>query len=487
MIKYWRMRQQQRAQQAFLPAALEIIQTPASPTCIILLWLICVFAISAALWSYVGHTDIVATALGKLQPQGQVKVVQPSRPGRVKTIAVEDGQKVEKGDVLVTLDNTSTHADVALLEAKLETLEGQIARHRSALETARQWQKVDLWSSDSELIVPTSLPSVGTSLSNTVRTRAYDTYSTDLYELRATLTQLAAQYRQKRMEISSLEDTIGALRNHLQSQRELVGLYASQVASKGVSRAKLLRERGGLEESRISLAQNTGQLATSRSSLSVIAGDIAVAFERFEADNTQRLEEAIQNHDEVVQKLAKARHSQSAMTLTSPIDGVVQALSITTPNQFVAAGVEIMRIVPEKAPLEVVAYLSNKDVGFVQTGQEATLKVQAFPFTRYGLVEGEVVKVATDAITGTRAQRRANNAMQGARGELSTGQAETVQGLVFPITVKPKRDSLKVDGNMVPLSAGMTVQVEIKTGRRRLIDFLFSPLVEVVSQAMSER
>lgn len=487
MIKHWRMRQQKRAQQAFLPAALEIIQTPTSPTRITLLWLICLFAVSAALWSYVGHTDIVATALGKLQPQGQVKVVQPSRPGRVKTIAVENGQKVEKGDVLVTLDNTAAHADVASLTTKLEALEGKIARHRSALETARKWQKVDLWSSGSELTVPASLPSGSASLSNSVRTRAYNTYVTDLHELRATLTQLAAQYRQKRTEISSLEATIGALRDHLQSQKELVGLYASQMASRGVSRAKLLRERGGLEESRISMAQNAGQLATSRSSLSVIAGDVAVAFERFEADNTQRLEEAIQDHDEVVQRLAKARHNQSAMTLISPIDGVVQALSLTTPNQFVTAGVELMRIVPEGAPLEVVAYLSNQDVGFVKMGQEATLKVQAFPFTRYGLVEGEVVKVAADAITGTQAQRRANNVMQGAQGEISTGQAETVQGLVFPITVKPKKRSLEVDGNMVPLSAGMTVQVEVKTGRRRLMDFLFSPLVEVASQAMDER
>jgi membrane fusion protein, hemolysin D len=159
---------------------------------------------------------------------------------------------------------------------------------------------------------------------------------------------------------------------------------------------------------------------------------------------------------------------------------------VTTIGQVVTTGQEIMRIVPTGPSLEIEAYLANKDVGFVKVGQEAIVKIDAFPFTRYGTVKARITRIAKDAIPEPEAQQTEGESTRGAASNMFAG-AQRVQNLVFPITLTPETTVMKADGGPVALLPGMAATVEVKTGRRRILEYLFSPMVEIASNALKER
>jgi hemolysin D len=145
-----------------------------------------------------------------------------------------------------------------------------------------------------------------------------------------------------------------------------------------------------------------------------------------------------------------------------------------------------MRIVPSDAKLEVEAYLPNKDIGFVELGQEVTVKVESFPFTRYGMLTGHVTRLAHDAIPLPEASQIEGNPTQSNSTTTFAG-AQRTQNLVFPMIISLDNPVLIVDGKPVPMSPGMTVSAEIKTGNRRILEYVFSPLAETASESMKER
>jgi hemolysin D len=196
--------------------------------------------------------------------------------------------------------------------------------------------------------------------------------------------------------------------------------------------------------------------------------------------------EAERQADEAEQKLAKARVRVAHTRLTSPIDGTIFGSMVTTTGQVVAAGEEVMHIVPSGATMEIEAYLENKDIGFVAVGQSAIVKIESFPFTRYGTIDATVIRVSSDAIPEPDVQAQEGNpTRQNKSTSLSGGQR--VQNLMFPVALKPAVFAIQTADKRYPLSPGMAVTVEIKTGSRRILEYVFSPLVETASKAMKER
>lgn len=235
------------------------------------------------------------------------------------------------------------------------------------------------------------------------------------------------------------------------------------------------------------LAEETGQLEEAKASLAVTSSDGEKTVRTFVADNVQKAGDASRQADELERQLVKARKRRESMTITTPIDGTVQSSSINTVGQVVTTGVELMRIVPENSALEAEAYIPNSDIGFVSVGQPAVVKVEAFPFTRYGVIHGRVTAVATDAIPEPDANQLEGDPTKQLQATVPTTNVQRVQNLVFPVTIKLDSSAMNVDGNSVTLSPGMAATAEIKTGRRRILEYLFSPIVEVTSQAMQER
>jgi hemolysin D len=190
--------------------------------------------------------------------------------------------------------------------------------------------------------------------------------------------------------------------------------------------------------------------------------------------------------EDAAQHLAKAEALTDRLTLRAPIAGRVQSSIIANIGQVVTSGQEIMRIVPRDSKLEIEAYVLNRDIGFVSVGQEATIKVESFPFTRYGSIKAHVTRIAKDAIPAPDA-----SAIEGdpARPAAAAGYAggERTQDLVFAVVLEPETSTISVDGVDQPLTSGMAATVEIKTGVRRLFEYVLSPLVETASRAMRER
>ena len=154
----------------------------------------------------------------------------------------------------------------------------------------------------------------------------------------------------------------------------------------------------------------------------------------------QKLAEAQKQADDWREKLVKAKLKLARMSLTSPIDGVVYGLSVTTIGQVVAGGDELMRIVPKGACSGDRSYLANQDIGFVKEGQKAVVKIESFPFTRYGALPATVDAVcrATRSPSLTRALIEADPSR--APADKTFAGAQRTQNLVFPVTLHPERD-----------------------------------------------
>jgi hemolysin D len=459
----------------FLPAALEILETPPSPVRIGLLAIICAFAATALAWSYFGRIDIIATAQGKFQPTGRVKVIQPLDTGKVLASFVENGKHVSQGDVLVELDPSEGAAEVEQFRTGLASYRAEALRRRVAIEAARA----------KHVLAP---PPIGwdADVPLPIRLREERVLASDLGQLNAQVASLNAQANQKRAERERLQSTITAQKQLVATQQERVQMRSSLVERSAGSRADLLNAVETMQYQQTALAQQIGQLAEAEANLFVIARDTEKAYETFMSENAQKLAEAERQADDIGQKLAKSAAKLDHMTLRAPLSGTVQASSVTTVGQVVTSGEEIMRIVPEDAVLEIECYLPNQDIGFVKEGQDAVVKIESFPFTRYGTINARVTRVARDAIPQPEAEQTETNSQKQMKSTQS-GVAQRTQNLVFPVTLKPETTLIGIDGTNIPLQTGMATTVEIRTGSRRILEYIFSPLVQIGSEAMKER
>lgn len=461
----------------FLPAALQILEVPPSPIRMAMIVLIAALVAVALTWAAIGELDIVAVAQGKVQPTGRVKVVQPLETGRVVGVEAVNGRRVAAGDTLVRLDPTDAVAEETALSLAARAWRAEILRRHAVLSAIRQvgGSRIEI----PVLTWPDEIPPA-------LRSREDKVLAADLRQLASTLAGLDAQHAQKIAERDRLTATIAAERDLIEALSARVDMRSTLVERASGTRASLIDAQETLLTQKATLASQLGQLSENTAALELIARDIARTKETVLSDNTQKLAEAERQLDDVEQRLKKAEARTTRMTLVAPIAGTVQASTVTTVGQVVTTGEELMRIVPEGSTLEVEAYLPNKDIGFVHAGDEVAVKFEAFPFTRYGTVAGRVVRVATDAIPEPdAAATEAGAAAVTNRG--ASGRTQRVQNLVFPVTIALDRTTIVVDGATVPLSTGMAVTGEIKTGHRTILEYLFSPLVEVASQSVKER
>ncbi|MEZ5909609.1 MAG: HlyD family type I secretion periplasmic adaptor subunit [Hyphomicrobiaceae bacterium] len=460
----------------FLPAALEILETPPSPIRIWLLWFICGAFATAIIWAYFGKLDIHAVAHGKIQPTGRSKVVQPLEAGKVRAIRIENGSRVKAGDVLLELDPTDTMADRSAFERELEALTAEIARRRVGIAAAGL-----------ESPKPSPIPFPG-KIDEVVRLREAKVLEAELSELASGVESLRAQRREKAAVKQRLDMSIQARERLIAVLKQRVDMR-KQVLEKGAgTRSALIDALQDYEKEATLVANERGQLLETAAAIDSIEKRLRELVSRFVSDQSQKLAEADRRRDRITQELVKARSRYDRTVLKSPIDGTVQQLAVTTIGQVVASGQTLMAIVPEDSPIEVEAMVENKDIGFVKPEQEAIVKIDAFPFTRYGTITGKVVRVSKDAVED-RAASGLSDPVGATNPRASAPQSTTGRGqnLVFPATIQLSKRVMRVDGVDIPLSPGMSVSVEITTGKRRAIDYLLAPLREIAAGTGHER
>ncbi|MBS0241380.1 MAG: HlyD family type I secretion periplasmic adaptor subunit [Proteobacteria bacterium] len=459
----------------FLPAALEIVETPPSPVATALMLGICAFFTAALAWSYFGKLDVHALAPGKIQVSGRTKIVQPLEAGRVVAIHVENGAQVKEGDVLVELDPTDTTADHDALARELESTRAEVTRRSAAVAAAQS----------AGLVTQTIRFAEGTS--EAVSKRETAAMLADLSQLRSTLEALRAQIEEKAALKQRLALSIQARQRLLELAKERIGMREEIITRGAGSRALVIESELQYENFATQDAGDRGQQVEAEAAAKSLERKMVQTVDQFVAEQIQKGVEADRKREKLEEDIVKARSKRDRTRLRSPIAGTIQQLEVTTLGQVIASGQAILSVVPTDAPLEVEALISNKDIGFVTAGQRAAIKVDAFPFTRYGTIEADVLKVSTDAVEDRNATAM-TDAISASRSQ-SGSPTRTSQGqnLVFPAVLRLKQRTISIDGRNVPLTAGMSVTAEVKTGERRAISFLLSPLGEVIRGAGGER
>ena len=320
----------------------------------------------------------------------------------------------------------------------------------------------------------------------TNRVRENRVLAGDVAQLAANVASFDAQIKQKEAEQKRLADMLVTQKTLIDVLQQRVDMRTSLVKSGAGPVANLIDAQETLGYHATNYATTKGQLGESYASVEVLKRDRTKTIDNFIADNRQKLADAERQAADYEQKVAKARAHISHLVMLSPIAGTVTAATVTTPGQVVTVGEEVMRIVPADAALEIEAYLENKDIGFVKLGQEAQVKIESFPFTRYGSLSAKVTRISKDAIPEQDAQQIEGDPAKASKSSGFAG-AQRTQNLVFPVTLIPEGHAMEVEGASVPLSPGMAVTVEIRTGSRRILEYVFSPLVETASKALKER
>lgn len=461
----------------FLPAALEILDTPAAPQPIALMLTLCAFFVAALAWSFFGRLDVHAVAQGKIEASGRSKVIQPFDAGKVLRLAVENGQRVKAGDLLVEFDPTDAQADERAIADALLALRAEMVRRRVGVAAA---------SADSAIDVATRIAWEG-EIPGVVRQREEAVLAADLRQITETLGNLDRQIAQRRASRERLTAGIGYELKLIDTLTERVTIRDTLVRRDAGPRINLIDAQETLERAQSQLASDQGQLAETDAAIDELASQKTRAVSQFVADYEGKRADAERKADDLAQQLAKARAKLERTRLLAPNDGTVQQLAVTTVGQVAMPGQQLMVLVPTEGDLQVEVYMSNVDIGFVAVGQEAAIKVDAFTFTRYGTLHGRVIRIATDAVDeqdARRVQANATSLTNAANTNPPTGQQ---QNFVFPVTLALEERAMRIDNAVIPLTPGMTVTAEVKTESRRVIDYLFSPLARVASEALKER
>ena len=433
----------------FLPAALSLQDTPVSPAPRIVAWLIIAFMVITLLWAIFGHVDVVATAQGKIVPNDRIKTIQALETSKVKAIYVKDGQEVKAGDVLIELDSAGTQADHAqaadeLMAARLQNARGQalldaIARRMSPKLSAIEGVPADKLQEAQSLV-----------------SGQFAEYNAQLARIDSTIAQRNAEVQTTQAQVRKLEQTAPLAAQRAQDYKKL-------------QEDGFISKHATMEQEQVQIEQ-TADLAAQRSHIKEISASIREAQAQKAELTAQTRRTSLDSITEAQQKIAayeqqvlKTEARNGFMTLTSPVDGTVQQLVVFTVGGVVSEAQAVMVIVPHDNPLEVEAYIENKDVGFVKEGQEAEIKVETFQYTKYGTIHAKVISVSHDAINDEK------------------------RGLVYMTRIKMDKSSLNIDGTDVKLSPGMAVSAEIKTNQRRVIEYFLSPLMQYGHDSLKER
>ena len=451
----------------FLPAALEIIETPASPAGRAIGGLIILFFLLGLAWAVIGRVEIVATAPGAIVPSGRTKVIQPLEIGTVRAINVHDGQRVRAGEVLVELDPTVSPAERDRLKSELVQARLDIARLTVILSDAPD--------PAGELVAPPGATPAQISLARQIIVSQIAGY-------RAKLAELDRQQAQHRANLAAVAATVDKLSALLPVLRQRLEMRKTLSDRKLDSKLNYLTEQGTVIESERELVIQKDRLAEAEATLLAIAEQRRQAEAEFRRSLLTELVEKEEKAAGLGPELVKAEQRLQLQTLTAPVDGVVQQLAIHTVGGVVTPAEVLMAVVPAESPLEIEATVSNQDIGFVHAGQKAAIKIDTFSFTRYGLLHGEILSVSLDAVSRTPETGTGRGVAVGAAQPQSAGG-----GLDYTARISLDRTTMQIENGLVDLRPGMAVTVEIVTGTRQVIDYLLTPLLRYTQESLRER
>lgn len=430
----------------FMPATLEVLDRPPAPFARAMLIFIVVFAAFLIGWSWYAKMDIVVNGMGVVIPKGKVKVVQPLESGIVSAIYVRDGQLVKQGDLLISMDNTDNSNDISTIENELFKSELTLLRLNAQL------------SEDITLFTPPEMADPKTvnlhqrllEHSLTVQKERVDT--------------LALEIRRCIAEREALKSNVTRLTRSLPLSQEIYDKKSALAQRKLIPGAELLQAKIEMSDAQHNLLSAKSRFQEVVARLERAKEEKTLAATEYRRDILDQISKEKNNWESLRHKQFRTANKQTHLELKAPADGIVQQLAINTIGGVVTAAQPLLVIVPTDSGLEVEAKILNKDIGFIVEDQEVSVKVSAYPFTRYGDLKGSIEWVARDAVI------------------------DKELGPSYPIRVAVSDYKLPniINGRQGVLSPGMTVTTDIKVGKRRVIQYFLGPIFRYKNKSLRE-
>jgi len=436
-----------RLEYDFMPATVEVLDKPPAPFTRWILWLIVCFATFAIVYACLARMDVVASATGTVMPTQKVKVIQPLEEGVVKAIYVRDGQVVKKDEVLVEIDNTDTKADQQSLTNEL---------HAATLEVGRL--NAQIKNDCGSFCPPEKTSKEDVELHRNLLDSAIREHQQQIATIDSEISKFQAEMEGAASARESLKKTIPLI-------QEIYNKKINLERKGSISRKEII-------EAELELLTAQQSLETEKSRYKSAQAELARAKERkrfVEAEYRRnlfaKLSEAEKARRNLAQQLIKAGNRENHKLLRAPINGIVQQLAVNTVGGVVTTAQPLMVIVPIEGDMEVEATIRNQDIGFVRIGQDVSVKINAYPFTRHGAIKGKLEWVGKDAIRDQKA-----GPIYPARVSVATYE--------LPNLVEGKR------GKMMP---GMAVTADIVIGKRRMIEYFITPILRYMDESLKEK
>ena len=462
---------------AFLPAALSLQETPVHPAPRRAAIAICALFVIAIVWATLGQVDIVAVAAGRIVVSERTKTLQPLERSVVKRVLVKDGDSVQAGQVLVELDATITNADTASVQEQLNAAAVDEERAIALMAALSSGKPPRLGAGEAANTAASpaagraAKPATSATTSPATRTAAPPSsgpsaasqLQAEWLDISARLSRLRAEQAHREAELATVKELIAKLEATLPiaqlREADIKGL-ADQGFVAGHAGQDRTRER--IEQER-DLATQRARLAEAQAALVESANARSSYLAETQRALSDRQVQANLKRQQLTQERSKAEQRNRLTQLTAPTSGTVQQVAVHTEGGVVTEAQVLMVIVPKDAQVTAEVVIDNKDIGFVNAGQVAEIKLETFPFTRYGTISATVKSVAADAVNDDK------------------------RGAIFPAVLTLAQNTIAVDGKRIALSPGMNVTAEIKTGRRRVIEYLLSPVQRAMGESLKER
>lgn len=431
---------------SFLPSHLAILKTPPSYLALYIAISISIGIFFAVTWSFFGKLDIQATTQGKLIVSGRTQLIQAFELSRLEHIHVADGQMVKQGDPLLTVNVLGVDQDILSLNYQHNFHIAEILIHQ-ALMHQQPIEQFPLFNQ----------------LTKTEQTNALTSYQTQKIEFNSLVNEINNEIQLNVVNQQARKDELNTINSLITNIKKRLDAHHSLTEKQIISQKEFLEQ-----ERELLIAKK--EKVTKQSELSILKSQhhsLTEKMERIKAQKNQEWDEKYKQADfkrvSLEQELLKNQERNQLEIIRAPVDGTIQQLATHTLGAVLQPAQQLMAIVPNNHVQLAEIKILNKDIGFIHEGLKAEVKIDAFPYTRYGTIDGEVLSISRDST-----------------------QDENL-GLVFLGQIGLNKKDLLVDGEYIELTPGLSIVAEIKTDKRRIIDYLLSPINEYTSTAMREK
>jgi len=410
-------------------------------------WSVVLFVTIVLLWSYLSHIAIYANTTGKLIVSGKSQKIQSLNAGKIEKIYVQEGQVVKKGEVLVQLSDIEAKTNIVNLEAKLSFYQKNQKKFNYIFPIIKQ---IEQGVAIQDISQDTALQGMQAIL--------------ELEEFFKKIAQFHTKINSLNKASKDLKGEIKLGQAVIENTQKRIDIFQGLFKIKDISELQLLQIQKELLQSQKEQANKQSKLHELGNSLLLEKSNKKFAISQTKNKIYQEYQKNQLNITETLESLKKYRSQLQTMRIYTPIDGFVQAIAINTIGGVVTPAQELMSVVPMgKLALQAEVKILNKDVGFVRIGQTASVQLDAFNYIKYGAIDGIVENIYQDSVE------------------------DKELGYVFLAIISLKNNTIQHKEKTTPLHAGLSVVVRIKTGQRRVIEYLLLPILEHANEGLRER